>query len=180
MTFSPDQSVLVIIDVQGNLALAVEEHTSMIRHIQSLIQIAQYLGVPIIYSEQVPDKIGETIKDVARFLDNAKPVIKKTFSCCGAEEFNQKLAALKRPQVIICGIEAHVCVYQTVMDLIKNDYFVQVVVDAVSSRNGLNKKIAFKRIEQSGAFLTTTEMIATELLKTSAHPQFKDILRLIK
>jgi nicotinamidase-related amidase len=178
--FSPKTSVLVVIDVQGKLAYLMHDKDKLFRHLEALIKAAQYLDIPIIFTEQVPEKIGSTVPEIARLFPTQTPIIKETFSCCGSSEFNSALAKLKRKQIVICGIETHVCVYQTVADLTRQKFELQVVADAVSSRREENKNIALARMAYLGVDLTSTEMLATELLRTSKHPKFKEVLKLIR
>ncbi len=178
--FSPDDSILIVIDVQGRLAYLMHHQDILFKHIQALILAADCLKIPIIFTEQVPDKIGFTIPEVANYFNNRTPIIKKSFSCFGSKEFQKTLSDLKREQVILCGIETHVCLYQTAVDLLEAKYQVQVVADAVSSRTQANKEAALHRIENFGATLTSTEMLICELIKTSEHPKFKEILKLIR
>ncbi len=178
--FSPNQSVLVVIDVQGRLAYLMYEKETLFKHIQALIQAADHLKIPVIFTEQVPEKIGFTVPEVADYFKGRKPILKETFSCFGSKAFQKTLAKLKRQQIILCGIETHVCLYQTVFDLKEAKYQVQVVADAVSSRTKENKDAALHRMEYFGVTLTSTEMLACELLKTSVHPRFKEVLKLIR
>jgi isochorismate hydrolase len=178
--FSPENAVLLIIDVQGKLAHLMHEKDEVIRHIGGLIHVADFLNIPVVTTEQAPEKIGKTIPEITELLKDRQPVAKKSFSCCGQDEFMQELKALNRKQVIIVGIEAHVCVYQTVCDLMKNQYEVQVVADAVSSRTEANRDFALERIRAFGGDVTSTEMIVCELLKTSEHEKFREVINLIK
>jgi nicotinamidase-related amidase len=178
--FSPQKSVLVVIDVQGKLAYLMHDKARLFRHIEALIKTAQYLDIPIIFTEQAPEKIGSTVPEISHLFPSQVPLIKETFSCCGSATFSSALTKLKRKQIIICGIETHVCVYQTVADLIRQKYDLQVVADAVSSRTNENKDIALARMTALGVDITSTEMLATELLRTSKHPKFKNVLSLIR
>ncbi len=178
--FTPENTVLLVIDVQGRLAYLMHEKEKIFKHIQALIQMARHLSIPIIYTEQVPEKIGVTIPEIKNSLQDHQPIIKKTFSCCGEPQFLKHLSSFKRKQIIVCGIETHVCVYQTVSDLLDKKYSIQVVLDAISSRTKENNDLAIDRMKMLGAVMTSTEMIATELLRTSAHPKFKEILNLIR
>ena len=178
--FSIEKSIFVVIDVQGRLAYLMHEKEMLFRHIQALVYAADYLNIPVIFTEQVPEKIGATIPEITGLFKNRKPITKKTFSCWGSQEFQKKITALKRKEIILCGIETHVCLYQTAVDLIEAKFDVQVVADAVSSRTKENKDIALNRIQAFGASLTSAEMLMCELLKTSTHPQFKEVLKLIR
>lgn len=177
--FQIAQSVLIVIDVQGKLAKLVHDKLATYRRLEALIRTAKILNIPILYTEQVPEKIGKTIPVIARLLKPAEPVIKSSFSCCDSKEFVQQLNAINRRQIIVTGIETHVCVYQTVVDLL-GKFQVQVVADAVSSRTAGNRDTALKRMEKLGADITTAEMIICELLQTSKHEKFWEIIKLIK
>ena len=178
--FTVDHVTLLIIDVQGKLANLVYEKNKIHKNIVSLIEAAKILTLPIIFTEQAPEKIGKTIPEIAKHLKDFPLVVKKSFSCCGSMEFLQKLNSLNRQQIIVGGIETHVCVYQTVMDLLDRRFKVQVVANAVSSRQKEDKDIALERMKIAGALLTSTEMIICELLRTSEHKNFREIIKLIK
>src|SRR3989338_1798956 len=178
--FTPQQTVLFVIDVQGKLARLVHNHAQVIRSIQGLIKAAQILDIPIIWTEQAPEKIGKTIPEIADLLTDIEPLAKTTFSSLAEPAVQKKLQSLNRNQIIVAGIETHVCVYQTIAQLIDDEFSVQVVVDAVSSRTLENKQTALNRIHALGADMTSSEMIITELLQTSTHPKFREIIQLIK
>ena len=178
--FSADNTVLLVIDVQGRLAYLMQEKEKLFKHLQALIKAATILDIPILHTEQSPDKIGKTIPEIAEMVPNLKPITKASFSACSEKSFMKELKLLKRKQIIAAGIETHVCVHQTVADLLRLKYEVQVVADAVSSRSMENKSVALDRMRSNGAVLTSTEMITTELIRTSAHPKFKEILGLIR
>lgn len=180
MLLNPAQAVLLVIDVQGKLAYLMHERDSLFKHIQALITAAKALNIPIIYTEQAPHKIGVTVPEVKDLLPDHEPVLKDSFSCYIEPKFLKALKKTHKKKVIVIGIETHVCVFQTVADLIDNKYHPYVVVDAVSSRTEANKEIALDRMNKLGAELVSTEMIATELLRTSKHPRFKEILSLIR
>ena len=179
--FLSESAVLLIIDVQGKLAHCMHEKDELIRHIAGLIHFADILSIPIIVTEQAPEKIGKTIPEITGLLSGRQPITKTSFSCCGQEQFMQDLKALGRNQIIVTGIEAHVCVFQTVCDLMDDkQYEVQVVGDAVSSRTEANKDAALERIRTFGGDVTSTEMIVCELLRTSEHEKFREVINLIK
>lgn len=178
--FSADQTVLLVIDVQGKLAHLVHEKEILFKNIQAMIKGAQILGIPILWTEQVPEKIGNTIPEIAKLLTDQQPIEKESFSCVPNKRFMEALLALNRKQIVVTGIEGHVCVYQTAADLIGEGYQVEIVCDAVSSRSVENKQIALERLKQLGAGVTCTEMILCELLKTTEDKKFKEILGLMK
>jgi len=178
--FSSENTILLVIDVQGKLARLMHKKDELVQNTAGLIKVADFLEIPIIVTEQVPEKIGETVPEIAELLKGQKSITKACFSCCGQDQFMQELEALNRKQVIVAGIEAHVCVYQTVCDLMAKQYEVQVVADAVSSRTEANKHFALDRIKMLGGHVTSTEMIVCELLRTSEHKKFREVINLIK
>jgi len=175
-----ENSALIVIDVQGKLARLMYEKEALFENLQKLIKGAQILGIPIIVTEQNPKGLGPTIPEVAHLLSNIQPIPKFSFSCCGDERFLQELKALNRKQVLIAGIEAHVCVYQTAMDLLNSGYEVQIVADAVSSRTAKNRDIGLGKMNSEGAGLTSTETALFELLKVAEGAKFKEILKVVK
>ncbi|MCA9407134.1 MAG: isochorismatase family protein [Candidatus Omnitrophica bacterium] len=178
--FSIENSLLLVIDIQGNLAYQMFQKESLFKNIQTLIQTADILDIPVLYTEQAPEKIGQTVPEIRQFLEKKEFFIKKTFSCAGSNELMARIRDLKRQEIIMIGIETHVCVYQTAVDFKKLNYRLQIVDDAVSSRTEANKLIALERLRFLGVDLTCTESVATELLKSSEHPKFKEILTLIR
>jgi nicotinamidase-related amidase len=171
---------LVIIDVQGRLAQIMYEKELLFKNIQVLIKAAKILNIPILWCQQVPESLGPTIPEIAGLLSGIEPINKSSFSCCGDERFNKKINKLNVNQVILSGIETHVCIYQTSIALLQKGFDVNVIADAVSSRTIENKKIALERMAREGCKISSVEMILFELLKTANHPNFKEIARLIK
>lgn len=178
--FTIDNTVFVLIDVQGNLAQAMYDKENLFANLQKLVSGMRVLDVPLIWLEQVPERMGPTIPELTALLEGETPISKCSFSCCGAPEFEQKLADIGKKQVVVAGIEAHVCVYQTALDLVDRGYTVEVVADAVSSRVLSNKEAGLAKVKDKGAGVTTTEMILLELLRGADHPRFKDILKIVK
>ena len=178
--FSSGKSLVLVIDVQGKLASLMFEKEKTFKNIQGIIKAARILDVPILWSEQLPQKIGSTIPEIAHLLKDLKPIVKSSFSCCGEKKFLGALYGLKRKQIIIVGIETHVCVYQTVTDMVESKYEVQMVADATSSRSLENKQYGLERIKEVGGQITSTEMTICELLKDAKDVRFKEILNLIK
>ncbi len=171
---------LVVVDVQGKLAGLMHDKETLFKNIRILIQAAKILDIPIFWCQQVPAALGPTVAEIAELLAGVEPINKSSFSCCGCEEFNSKLEESGRGQVLICGIEAHVCVYQTAVDLIEKDFEVDVIADAVSSRAAANRDIGLDRIAAEGAKISSTEMALFEILKSADHPQFKQVAKLVK
>lgn len=177
---SIDNTVFVLVDVQGRLAEIMHDKDALFDNLQRLVKGMQLLKVPIVWMEQIPEKMGPTIPQLGALLTSEKPIAKSSFSCCGDETFMKKLTSLGRKHVVIAGIEAHVCIYQTATELMKHGYDVEVVADAVSSRAASNKQIALDRIKAAGAHLTSVEMVLFELMKTADHPAFRDMLKIVK
>lgn len=177
---SREQTVLVVVDVQGKLAQAMHNKEALFRNLQRIIRGAQVLGLPILWCEQNPAGLGPTIPEVAGLLAGAQPIAKMSFSCCGQEAFQQALTATRRSQALLAGIEAHVCIYLTAADLVAAGYEVQVIADAVSSRTPENKQIGLARIAAVRASVTCTETALFELLRTAEEPKFKEIVKLLK
>ncbi len=171
---------LAVVDVQGKLAQLMHGKDALFKNIQVLIQAAKILDVPILWCQQVPDALGPTVPEIAQLLADIEPINKAVFSCCGADQFIGKLNASSRNRVLLCGIEAHICVYQTAADLLVKGFDVSVVADAVSSRTLDNKQIALSRLAAEGASITSVEMALFELLRTAEHPKFRQIAKLIK
>ncbi len=175
-----DKAVLVVIDIQGKLATLMHHRETLFQNAVRMIQGAKVLGIPIVWTEQLPDKLGETSPEVRAALKGEKPVIKKAFSCCGDSVFLKKMAAVKRKQVLLTGIETHVCVYQTAIDLLKSGYEVYLVQDAVSSRIEGNYHLGIERMKEAGAVLTSVEMSLFEMLRVAEGEQFRQIVKIVK
>ncbi len=175
-----EKCCLVVVDVQGKLAQLMHGKEALFKNIQTLITAAKILQIPILWCQQCPDALGPTIPEIAQLLADNEPINKAAFSCCGTDKFNSKLNELSRNQVLLCGIEAHVCVYQTAVDLLTKGFEVNVVVDGVSSRTPDNKQIALSRMAAEGAAISSVEMALFELLRTAEHPKFRQIAKLIK
>lgn len=171
---------LVIVDVQGRLAQLMHDKESLFANIEILIQAAKLFDIPIVVCEQYPKALGPTIDQLSQHLDGVEPIDKMSFSCAGDERFISKLKSLKRPQILLCGIETHVCVYQTAMHLLDDDYDVHLIADAVSSRTAENKHIGTQRMLAEGANIASTEMVLFDLMKTAKHSKFKQIAKLVK
>jgi nicotinamidase-related amidase len=175
-----DNTVLVLVDVQGKLAQLMDGKEALFQNLRKLVQGVQVLSLPIVWVEQNPAGLGPTIPELAELLQGQTPVAKFSFSCCGDAVFLEKLRAAGRKQVLIAGIEAHVCIYQTAAALLQLGYEVEVVADAVSSRTAENKQIALAKLQQIGARLTGVEMALFELLRKAEGPAFKAIVKIVK
>jgi nicotinamidase-related amidase len=170
-----ERTALVVIDVQEAFRKAVDHFEDVARNTAILIQGARILGLPLVVSEQYPKGLGETVPEVARHLDGVPRLEKVVFSAACAEGFD--LAG--REQALVCGIEAHVCVSQTVHDLLARGIDVQVAADAVSSRSAENRELGLAKMEHAGAVRTSTETALFELLGRAGTDEFKAIQKLV-
>ena len=174
-----DSTGLLIVDIQGKLSDLVHDSAAICTQVQTLIKGLQLLGIPVICLEQVPEKLGNTRPDILGLL-TAEPLIKKTFSGMQTTKIKQAIQHSKRNQWLVVGLEAHVCVYQTVCDLLRSQYEVHLVVDAISSRSAANKELAIRKMEKMGAHLTSVEMALFELQKVAEGDTFRQLITLIK
>ncbi len=176
-----NNTTLMVVDVQGKLAQLMHHKENFFTNVERMIKGAQVLDLPILWTEQVPQKLGETIPQLRHLLkETTQPIEKVSFSCCGNQPFMEQLTALGRKQVLMTGLESHICVYQTTLDLLELGYEVQVVTAAVSSRTAENRQIGLTQMKEAGAKLTSTEMALFELLRIAAGPKFKAISKLVK
>jgi nicotinamidase-related amidase len=178
--FFIDKTVLILVDVQGKLARMMYDRETLFDSLGTLISGMKILGVPIIWMEQIPSKLGPTVDEIRQLMTGESPIPKISFSCCKEPVFMDTFKNLSRNQVLIAGIETHICVFQTVRDLLLNDCEVQVVSDCVSSRTKENKTLGLQRIVQAGARITSVEMIFFELLQQAQGEHFRKIINLIK
>lgn len=173
-------TALVVIDVQEKLIPAMHDKEALLEGLKKMVKGARILGLPILFTEQNPAGLGPTVPEIAELLPDYKPVSKFSFSSCGTEEFVEELKAVKRQNILIVGMEAHVCVYQTAADLVNLNYDVQVVADAVDSRTLENKRIGLEKSKAAGAGITSTEIALFELLKIAKGDTFKEIIKIVK
>lgn len=174
------QSQLVMVDMQEKLASVMPEAISQVlKNCAVLLQAASLLDVPVIFTEQYPKGLGNTMPDLMAHLSNKTSVEKTAFSCCAEPTFNRRLFGDK-PQVILMGMESHICVLQTALDLLKVGKQVLVVEDAVISRNPSNKENALNRLRQAGVLVVNTESVVFEWLGLAEGDAFKAISKLIR
>jgi nicotinamidase-related amidase len=176
-------AVLVVIDVQERMIPVIDQAAEVVRNIDRLIRGCHVLGVPVIVTEQYTKGLGRTVEDLCRALEESggyKPIEKSCFSAHGCAGFEAALSAHDRTQVVLAGVETHVCVYQTAMDLLRDEYDVAIVADAVGSRTPQNKAIALDRLASEGVRLTSTEMALFEMLVQAGTDEFRAISKLVK
>jgi nicotinamidase-related amidase len=175
-----NNSVLILVDVQQKLCPVMAGNTELVKNLSILVQGICTLDIPVIVCRQYPKAIGDIIPELQEHLGCIKPVDKMCFSCAGSEEFMEKLKSCGASHCIVCGIESHICVYQTVRDLQRLGFHTHVPLDGIASRTIENKHVAAERMRHEGATVTSVEMLLFELLQTSEHPQFKTISKLIR
>ena len=172
---------LVVIDVQEKLFPEILEKETFLKNLQILIKGFQLFDLPILLTEQVPDKLGPTIEPVRSILNDTEPIIKSSFSCAGDRGFMSQTDGLSMYDgIVLAGIETHVCVYQTERDLIRRGQHVEVVTNAVASRDANNHRIALDRIRNNGGFLTTVEMVLFNIQERAGGDRFRELIKLVK
>ena len=171
---------VVVVDIQERLLPGIFENQRLVRNSRLLIQGAGILRLPVFVTEQYPKGVGRTVPDIASAIPNYAPIEKLAFSCCGAPGFVEALRAKGVQDVILCGMEAHVCICQTCLDLLEADFRVFVAADAISSRTAENHRIGVERMRAAGAVIASTEMVLFELLERSGTEEFKQVLALVK
>ncbi len=180
MLIKAEKSCLLVIDVQAKLAPVMAAPERAIANIAILMKAAARLDVPMLVSEQYPKGIGHTVEELAALAPEGSVMEKIHFSCMGDRGIAQRFAELGRDQTVIAGIEAHVCVLQTAIDLHGEGRHVFVVADATASRLPENHETAMERLRAAGISIVTTEMVLFEWLGRSGTPEFKEIAALIK
>jgi nicotinamidase-related amidase len=171
-----DRTVLVVIDVQEGFRKAIPDFDRVTKAIATLIEGAEAIGIPVLITEQYPKGLGETVREVAEHLpDGARPLEKVVFSAAEAEGFDLE----GRDQALVGGIETHVCVNQTALDLLADGIDVQIAEDAVGSRTDENKRIGLQKMQRAGAGITSVETALFELLGRAGTDEFKRVQRLI-
>lgn len=174
------KSALLVIDIQERILPVIFESGRVVQNSIKLIKGFSTLNLPIYYTEQYPKGLGPTDSAVKEALQNVHAIEKMSFSCAGAPGLFDELKSGNIEQVVLCGIESHVCVMQTALDLIAAGFQVQVASDAVSSRREFDYNIALKRMNSNGAEITLTESVLFELLEVCGTDQFKTISKLVK
>lgn len=172
--------MLLIVDLQQRLLPKILDSANVLNNTIILAECCKILNLPILITEQYPEGIGPTVPELMTSLNQTTPITKRTFSCCREEQFMKALDATGRTQIVMAGIETHVCVFQTAADLFHRGFQVQVIADATGSRSAFNRGIGLERMKAVGAQISSVESVVFELLETSIGAQFKEILRRIK
>lgn len=175
-----DQAVLIVVDFQERLLPAIKNGDEICATAAKLIKGARILGVPVLATEQYPKGLGSTVPSISEALCDTQPIPKTSFSVMGEPFFAEVFKELDKSDVIICGIEAHVCVEQTALDLVGEGYNVFIAEDAVGSRSNNDKKYAGRRMVEAGCIGTTYEAVLFEMLGGAEADGFKEISKLVK
>jgi nicotinamidase-related amidase len=176
-----NEAILVVVDVQEKFMPVLFEPQRLVSACQLLIGGAKILGLPILVTEQLPEKLGPTVTELREVLgSDYRPIIKAEFSAFANESFRRTFAATERTQLILCGIEAHVCIRQTTLDALALGYEVFLVEDAVSSRYEFLYRSGVQSCVEAGAKRTNAEAVLFELMATAEHPQFREVQNLVK
>jgi nicotinamidase-related amidase len=177
-----DDCALLVIDIQEKLLPPIFNKDQLIRNSLLLIRLAKLLNLPIIATTQYAKGLGGTVPEIASLLDGVVTYDKLEFSCFGSEPFCGKLRALpgNRNTLLVCGMEAHICVMQSVLAALNRGYLVHVAADAVGSRAESNWTLGLRRMETAGAVISSTEMMMYELMRASGTPVFKEMLKHLK
>ena len=174
----PRRSALVVIDIQEKLLPPIYEKERLVRNSQLLIRLANILSMPILATTQYSKGLGPMIPEIASLMPQVQPLDKLEFGCFGNDEFCYQAARMH--DLLLCGMEAHICVMQTVLGALNQGHIVHVAADAVSSRTELNWKLGLNRMRDAGAVISSTEMMIYELLGKSGSPAFKEMLKWLK
>jgi nicotinamidase-related amidase len=176
--FHSHDCVVLVVDIQTRLLAKMPRAGDLLRNSGFLLDVATALGVPVLATEQYPKGLGPTEPTIAdRFT--SPPVVKTAFSCWGAQGFSEQLARSAKPNVVLVGMETHVCIAQTALDLRLAGYGVCIPVDAVASRGETDHAVALRRLEAAGCIPGTVESVAFEWLRDAGHPEFKAVSRLV-
>jgi len=175
------RAALAVIDMQEAFRPIITDFAETTQHIALMVQACKILNVPIIVTEQYPKGLGRTVAEIAEHLpESTTPIEKLSFSACGVQEFDTQLRERHAEQVMVCGIEAHICVSQTAHDLLQLGYQVHLLSDAITARLPRNREVALQKLERSGALLSSLEMAMFELCGGAGTPEFKQIQSLVK
>jgi len=178
--FTRNRTALVVVDIQERFRDLIHGMDQVLANTERLIRFSQHLDIPIIVTEHYSRGLGVTVTELRNLFSPLHPIEKIHFSCCGADDFNRRLAKINRNQIILCGIETHVCIYQTASDLRRSGKQVAVAVDAVSSVSAANRDIGLANLERIGAQNMGTQMLMFELLRRAGTDEFKLVAPLVK
>lgn len=173
-------SLLLVIDPQEKLVRMIHNREEVVGNIARLLKFASIFSLPVILTEHYPQGLGYTVEEVKRELAEYRPILKRIFSCFGVPEFEEAVRNSERKRLLVCGIETHICVCQTVLDALHRGYLVQVVSDAVGTRRPEDHHTALLRMRHAGATVTTSEALIYEVTCRADGEEFKRVLDLVK
>ena len=178
---APDDALLLLVDMQERLQPAIHDDARLRTKAATLGKGCQLLGVPVLVTEQYPKGLGPTVPELREVVERAGGVLEKTaFSCAGDPSILARIRASGRRSVLLAGVEAHVCVLQTALDLLEEGYAVHLVEDAVGSRSPANRETGIARARRHGAEPADVEMVLFELMRDARHPRFKEVQALLR
>jgi len=175
-----DDSILCVVDIQEKLLPHISNHQQVVKQSSMLIEAARMLGIPLVVSEQVPRALGPTVPQTKEHLQGIGIIEKTSFSCMACEDYEKVLETIGRKTLVLCGIEAHVCIMLTALEALEKGYNVAVAADAVGSRTDANCQLAIARMRQEGVTVTSAEMTIMEWTGGATHPRFREIIKLVK
>jgi len=175
-----EDAVLLIVDIQERLAVIMKEKDKVVKNCQHLIELAKMQGIPVVVTEQYPKGLGRTLPELQSAVPNYKPIEKTAFNCCGEPAFVTEIKKLGKKQIIMTGMETHICVLQTTIGLLQEGITIHVVQDAMCSRTKENWKTGIAFMRDAGAVITCTETVLFQLLKVAGTEEFKKISQRIK
>ena len=181
MSLNRDNTALLVVDIQGALARTVVDANQLQPNWIKMIRVARLLELPILVLEQYPEGLGETIQELKVELVDSPVYSKRTFRGYQEEEFRKALKALRVENLLVMGVEAHVCVFQTALDILTHEALsLYLLADGVSSRKAIDRDFAIQRLEKAGSITTTVETVAFELMHDSRDEAFRDFIKIIK
>lgn len=178
-TADAGSSVLILVDLQPTFLAAIHNSESVLKRSEFLMRAANLLDVPVLATEQNPERMGPVAPSISGLLAGP-PIAKQLFSCAGCKEFDAEITRLGRSEAVIVGIETHICVTQTALDLLSTGRVVRVCEDAVGARARQMDEIGFRRLRHAGVDVTHTESVVYEWMQTAEHPEFREVLALVK
>ena len=171
------KAVLIVVDLQERLIKHIPDREAIIRNSVKLVKACKLLGIPIILTKQI--KLGDIVEEI-REIAEGKPIVKSSFSCVKCDDFLRRLEEAKPERCILVGIEAHICILQTAIDLMNLGYKVYAALDCIGSRRAYDKEVAILRMLQENVIPATSESIIYELVETAEHEKFKEVLEIVK
>ena len=182
MSLHIHDSVLLVVDYQEKLFPQVFNYVETLGKAKQMIEFAQLVNLPVVISEHYPDGLGRTVKELSSQLEKTDyyhPLPKKAFNCFGDEKIHHTLKKSGKKNILICGIETHICVLQTVLSALKEGFNTFLLVDCVGARERMDHDFALMQADSAGAVLTTVETVIYQMVKHADFPKFKDVIRLI-